>query len=51
MRRFAPEVPTKSPQIATLERVEGLVGVPVELISVGPGRDETIARLDPFRPA
>ena len=25
-------------------------GVPVELISVGPGRDQTIARTDPFRP-
>jgi adenylosuccinate synthase len=31
-----------------VERVEQLVGVPVELISVGPGRDETIARTDPF---
>jgi len=26
-----------------------MVGVPVQLISVGPGRDETIARVDPFR--
>jgi len=33
-----------------VERVEALVGIPVELISIGPGRDETIARLDPFRP-
>ena len=33
-----------------VERVETLVGVPVEIISVGPGRDETIARIDPFRP-
>jgi hypothetical protein len=24
------------------------VGVPVELISIGPNRDETIARSDPF---
>ena len=32
-----------------VSRVEALVGVPVELISVGPGRDETIARSDPFR--
>jgi adenylosuccinate synthase len=33
-----------------VERVETLVEVPVEIISVGPGRDETIARIDPFRP-
>jgi adenylosuccinate synthase len=33
-----------------VERVEALVEVPVEIISVGPGRDETIARIDPFRP-
>jgi adenylosuccinate synthase len=33
-----------------VERVEALVAVPVEIISVGPGRDETIARIDPFRP-
>ena len=33
-----------------VKRVEALVGVPVELISVGPGRDETIARTEPFRP-
>jgi adenylosuccinate synthase len=33
-----------------VERVEALVGVPVELISVGPGRDETISRTEPFRP-
>jgi len=32
-----------------VERVEALVEVPVEIISVGPGRDETIARIDPFR--
>ncbi len=31
-----------------VERVEELVGVPVELISIGPNRDETIARSDPF---
>jgi adenylosuccinate synthase len=31
-----------------LERVETLVDVPVALVSVGPGRDETIARSDPF---
>ncbi len=33
-----------------VKRVEALVGVPVELISIGPGRDETIARTEPFRP-
>jgi len=33
-----------------VERVEALVGVPVEILSVGPGRDETIARTQPFRP-
>ena len=33
-----------------VERVEALVGVPVDLISIGPNRDETIARHDPFRP-
>jgi len=32
-----------------VERVEALVQVPVEIISVGPGRDETIQRIDPFR--
>ena len=31
-----------------VERIEALVGVPVELISVGPERDETIVRRDPF---
>jgi adenylosuccinate synthase len=36
---------------AYVERVEALVDIPVELISIGPGRDETIARLDPFRAA
>ncbi len=35
---------------AYVDRVEALAGVPVELISVGPGRDETIARTEPFRP-
>jgi adenylosuccinate synthase len=34
---------------AYVDRVEALAGVPVELISVGPGRDETITRTDPFR--
>ncbi len=32
-----------------VDRVEALVGVPVEILSVGPGRDETIVRSDPFR--
>jgi len=36
---------------AYVNRVETLAGVPVELISIGPGRDETIARTDPFRSA
>ena len=31
-----------------VERIESLVDVPVDLISVGPGRDETISRRDPF---
>ncbi|MDH3212801.1 MAG: adenylosuccinate synthase [Myxococcales bacterium] len=34
-----------------VNRVEALAGVPVELISVGPGRDATIVRNEPFRPA
>jgi adenylosuccinate synthase len=33
-----------------VDRIEALVGVPVEILSVGPGRDETIARNEPFRP-
>ena len=35
---------------AYVERVAALAGVPVEIISIGPGRDETSARIDPFRP-
>ncbi len=31
-----------------IDRVEALVGVPVDLVSIGPGRDETIVRRDPF---
>ncbi len=31
-----------------VERIEALAGVPVELISVGPGRDQTIVRGDSF---
>jgi adenylosuccinate synthase len=34
-----------------VERVEALAGVPVDLISIGPNRDETIVRTDPFRSA
>jgi adenylosuccinate synthase len=32
-----------------VERIETLVDVPVEVLSVGPGLDQTIARSDPFR--
>jgi len=32
-----------------VERVEALVDVPIEILSVGPDRDETIYRADPFR--
>ncbi len=31
-----------------LERIEALVEVPIDLISIGPGRGQTIARRDPF---
>jgi adenylosuccinate synthase len=44
-RRFA-DLPAAARRY--VERVESLVGVPVELISIGPNRDETIARSDPF---
>ena len=33
---------------AYVQRIEDLVGVPVELVSVGPGREETIVRGDLF---
>ena len=33
-----------------VERIEALVDVPVDLISVGPGRDETIVRRPLFAP-
>jgi len=33
---------------AYIERIEALVGVPVDLISTGPERDETIVRRHPF---
>jgi len=32
-----------------VDRIEALVEVPVDVVSVGPGRDQTIARSDPFR--
>jgi len=32
-----------------VDRIEALMGVPVELISIGPGREETICRVEPFR--
>jgi len=32
-----------------VDRIEALVGVPIEMLSIGPGRDETIVRSDPFR--
>jgi adenylosuccinate synthase len=44
-RRFA-DLPAAARRY--VERVEELLGVPVELISIGPNRDETIARSDPF---
>ncbi len=31
-----------------LERIEALVEVPIDVVSVGPGRDQTIARRDLF---
>ena len=33
---------------AYLERIEELAGVPVDLISTGPDREETIVRRHPF---
>ena len=33
---------------AYLERIESLAGVPIDLISTGPDRDETIVRRHPF---
>ena len=32
-----------------VDRIETLVDVPVDVVSIGPGRDQTIARSDPFR--
>jgi adenylosuccinate synthase len=34
---------------AYLERIEALAGVPIDLISTGPERDETIVRRHPFQ--
>ena len=34
-----------------LERIESLAGVPIDLISTGAERDETIVRRHPFDPA
>ena len=31
-----------------LKRIEALAGVPIDLISTGPDRDETIVRRHPF---
>jgi adenylosuccinate synthase len=36
---------------AYLNRIEALAGVPIDLISTGPERDETIVRRHPFDPA
>jgi adenylosuccinate synthase len=33
---------------AYLDRIEGICGVPVDLISTGPDREETIVRRHPF---
>jgi len=44
-RRFA-DLPAAACRY--VDRVEELVGVPIELISIGPNRDQTIARRDPF---
>jgi adenylosuccinate synthase len=35
---------------AYLARIEGLAGVPIDLISTGPDRDETIVRRHPYEP-
>ena len=34
---------------AYFKRIEELVGVPVATVSVGPGREQTIERIDPFK--
>ena len=45
--RSYPDLPATAR--AYVDRIESLVGVPVELISIGPGREETICRVDVFR--
>jgi adenylosuccinate synthase len=35
---------------AYLRRIEELAGVPIDLISTGPDREETIVRRHPFEP-
>ena len=35
---------------AYLQRIQGLAGVPIDLISTGPERDETIVRRHPYDP-
>lgn len=34
---------------AYFRRIEELVGVPISIVSVGPGREQTIERVDPFK--
>jgi adenylosuccinate synthase len=34
--------------LAYIRRIEALTGVPVTLVSIGPGRSETILRVDPY---
>ena len=36
---------------AYLKRIEELAGVPIDLVSTGPDREETIVRRHPFDPA
>jgi adenylosuccinate synthase len=31
-----------------VKRIEALVGVPISIVSVGPGREATIVRTNPF---
>ena len=40
------ELPNNAKQY--IERIEGLVGVPISIVSVGPGREQTIVRSSPF---
>jgi len=34
-----------------LDRIQALAGIPIDLVSTGPERDETIVRRHPFDPA